>query len=688
MGATTANNTVIIGLSWGPTTVSIKQLVGSDASSFFVTYAQKPDGTNTASALAICLNCAALTTVTPTFSGTTLYELNVAEYSGVVALGITGINAVTSAAPGLTFTTGDANDFVVVETSSLANNGIPTANTGNLRQANRTGTTAANVAGALIDNTVAAAGSVTANATITSSAWAAAGIELRTTYAKTYIWPDCTSTHPCLIYHYTRPAMPQETTLGPLFKFWVRPSLANNLLVLTITHPSTISSIVDAGSNTWASGASAAGAGYTTDIRYVCGAAANSGGLISITLEAAIGVSDIMQVSYSEYSGVATTSCSDGTSSATALAAGAMNPGSITTVSDGNLIYTYGIDGTGTQTNGFPSGHEMPDDVSAEIWDSSFENYMSMISVQTTHGAINPTLNVAAMDVNLQNTWQLVSQAFKPSSGAGTQPPAGKAWVVRDVIGWYNTLTTLAYLAAPTNGNVIEVESTHYQSITNFTTLKDNQGGTYTSNAVIDTTSDPQQYTNCLGTAVVNRDRTLSVTAGVSISIFHYYDIAGAKTTGGSTGCIGNKTNDNRGTQATVNNSNIVTSAFSSPFTFTPTLNRTAYSVVLFAMGFGTGPPSGPCNSGGVTPPSCTNDMTPFNFGSVWSTSMGDASHYTTGDVYGWYSTNSASATSFDFLMANSVGAPGGGTSADAAVTEILGQPASTVPAEQFPRIQ
>jgi len=674
--STTTNNDVIVGLSWKTPANSIEQVVGDAPGSPFVVYSQQRNDRESASAILVCRHCPSLTSVTPTFSGPTLYELNVAEYSGVTWIGITGLNTHTGTSPGLTFMTGDANDWIVVETSSLGNAGIPTGNIGNLRQANRTGVADTDVAGALIDNTVADAGAVTANATITSGKWSAAGVELRTTAPRTYIWPDCDSTHPCVIYHYNRPAIPLEA-IGPLFKFWVKPSQANNLLKLTITHPGTIDSITDAGGNTWESGASAIGASYTTEIRYACGAPANSGGEIDIMLSAPILIGDIMHVSYEEISGIATSACSDGTSSATELSAGPMQPGSITTTGDGDLIYTFGIDGTAGQTDGFPSGHFMPDDVSAELWDSMFENFMSTVSVQTTHGAINPTLYVSAMDVNDEDTWQLVAQAFKASNGAGTQPPSGKAWVVRDIIGWNNPLAAVSFMAAPTSGNVIVFDTPHFVSIVDLSTLTDNLGTTYTSNPGPDAYGDPQQYVACIGNATVQRDRVFAFTSGSSSTLLQYYDISGAKESGGSTGCIGAEANDITGMQNPVDNANIVTSAFATPFTFSPGLNSTAYSVVIFTMGFGAGPPSGPCNTGGITPPSCTNDMSDFVFGSVWSTGMGDSSHYTTGDVFGYYTTNSTVGKSFDFLMANSVDQPGGGSGANPAAVEILGEPAA-----------
>jgi hypothetical protein len=675
--ATTAGDDVIVGLSWHTASVSIKKIVGSAAGSFFVVYSQYAGSSSagTVSAIAVCVRCAALTTITPTFSGSTKCVINVAEYSSVAWLGTSRLAAGTSTASGITFSTGDANDWVVVETASTGTTN-PASGAGNLRAANNTG--ASGVAAALIDNTSASPGSVAASAAIASGAWSAAGIELRTAALKTYIWPDCDTSHPCLIYHYSRPAQPLEAD-GPLFKFWVRPSLAGNLLVLTITHPGIINTIADAGGNTWTAGASTKGSEYTTEVRYVCGAPAGSGGEIDITLAAAITDNDLMQVNYDEYSGVAGSVCSNSAAAAIAQPMGAVQPG-VLSAAIGNtyLVYAYGIDGTGNQSNSYPSGRNMPDDLSADIWDSSNDAFLSTTSVQTATGtAITPTLNVTGMDISRNaDTWQAVGEAFSAAAGSGTQPSPGQAWVVRDIITWNNPAASLALQAGPTNGNAIVTDSTHFQTIYSLGTLVDNSGGTYAANPMPDTTADPQQYVDCLGTGGgVNRDRTFAYTPSNYSTIFQYYDIAGAKTSGGATGCIGNEVNNRVGFQANTNNANIVTAGFSAPWSFAPALNANASSVVILDIGFGTGPPAGPCNSGGVTPPTCTNDMAGVVFGSVWATNMGDGSHYTTGDFYGWYQATTTTAKSFDTFMANSGGQPGGGTGSTGAVVEILGQP-------------
>lgn len=56
---------------------------------------------------------------------------------------------------------------------------------------------------------------------------------------------------------------------------------------------------------------------------------------------------------------------------------------------------------------------------------------------------------------------------------------------------------------------------------------------------------------------------------------------------------------------------------------------------------------------------------------------MTDASKFSTGDVFGWYRTSSASAMSFDVLMSNHDDG-NDGTGADGATLEILGEPAAT----------
>ena len=100
------------------------------------------------------------------------------DYSGVVAVNsaLSGNTATgSSATDSITVTTEDANNWVVCGMGE----GIQTltASVGNSRQQVTAGASGKSL---LLDNTVVSPGSVTCTATLTSAAWAAAVIELRT----------------------------------------------------------------------------------------------------------------------------------------------------------------------------------------------------------------------------------------------------------------------------------------------------------------------------------------------------------------------------------------------------------------------------------------------------------------------------------------------------------------------------
>jgi hypothetical protein len=718
-GTTTAGNVVIVGLSWRTVAVSLSKVVGSATNSWFVIYTQAPYQCNgntagTCSAILVCLDCAALTTVTPTFSATTKYVLNVAEYSGIDVMGITGTNTGTSASPTISLTTGDANDWIVTEFGD-AGSATPTSNTGNLRKANNTGATG--IAGALVDNTASSAGSVTTSVTITSAAYSASSVELRTTYAKTYIWPDCDSTHPCLIHHKSTQQLDLSDTLTTPFYIHLQPSLANNLIKLTITHPSgsTISSVTDNNSQTWSSGKSITDSTDTTmvDVRFVCGATAGTSG-IGITLSNTVASGSLMGVEADEYSGIATSSCERTNSGQLSTTRGTVQPGSMT-VTSGDLIYAFYVDATGGQQNGYPSGWFMPDDSSALIWEDMFNNMAASQSVAGST-SVNPTIyaNSYATTLADERTF-ILGEAFKASSGSGTQPPSTTAWVVRDVM-YRNDQPAAAYrpiTAFPTNGNAFVIASSVFQTANSLTNLTDNQGSTFEVNTVTDTSGDAQQLIVCLGSGGgVVRDRAISWTlTGTNDVPLEMYDIAGAKQSSGS-GCIGTMKNHGVGSVAsgtctgslTGQCANIVSnsSQFSTVFTFAPTLNGTASSVVVMTGALSQGPPAAACDSGGQTPPTCNGTMgltaattgvilgaasatSGFVFSSIWASGMTDSSHYSNGDEYGYYYTNSTTAQSMDFWSANSNASGGTGASTvNLAGVEILGQASATTAARRL----
>ncbi len=725
---TTLGNDVIVGLSWRTDSSALIKVVGSSTSAIFAVYAQSAAGyqcnatTGTCSAVLVCRDCPVLTSVTPTFSSATKYVLTESEWSGVTWIGITGVATGSSAAPSLSMTTGDSNDYIVSVVAD-AGSATPTAGTGTLVGANNTGSSG--VAGAMVYNTAASPGSVTTSVSITSAAWSVIGLELRTTAAKTYIWPDCDSTHPCLIYHkHTHGIDESANTLTTPYYLHVSPSLASNALELTITHPSgiTVSSIADNNSGSWSSGVSVTDSTDTTmiDVRYICGAAAGTSA-IAITMSGTFVGSTPFQVDYNEWSGIATSSCERNHNGLQSTAVGNLQPGASTTVA-GDLGYAFTIDATGNQENSYASGWFPADDLSSMISDDNYDNVAS--SQQVVSGtSYNPTMYVNSVtNVNSDPRFFIIGEAFKASSGAGTQPPATQAWVTRSVM--YrnaNAVSTIQpQLFFPTNGNAFVLASSVFQNSNTITSgtggstiskVSDNLVDTFEANGVTDVTADPQQVYVCLGAGGgVRKDLVLTWPMnGTNNDPEEVYDIANAKQSTG-TGCVGTISYHGVGAVASGTCSgsplanqcaNVVSnsSQFSTPYTFTPTLNGSSTSAIILTGAFTQGPPAAYCNSGGQTAPTCNNDMGaaaattgagikgPSSatslpaciFSSIWISGMGDASHFSNGDGYGWCYFKTKTSTSIDYWLANSAGSSGTGVTAiNEAVVEILGVPAAS----------
>lgn len=98
--STTAGNAVVVAMAIKTATRTLTNMVGSASTAFFIQATPvRFNGSNDAVVISICMNCAALTSVTPTLSGTSVYALAVEEYSGVGALGAWTSKTGTSTAP-------------------------------------------------------------------------------------------------------------------------------------------------------------------------------------------------------------------------------------------------------------------------------------------------------------------------------------------------------------------------------------------------------------------------------------------------------------------------------------------------------------------------------------------------------------------------------------------------------------
>ncbi len=662
--ATTAGNLVVAGLTWNTASTSINSVVGSAPGSYFFPYAQVCSSGGSCSAILICRECSAVTTVIPTFSSSTSYNLSVEEYSGVAAIGVTQKATGTSTAPGVTIATGEANDWIVAATASPGSASLPTPASGNLRNAALTGTSSNDVAGAACDNTLAAAGTLSCTATITVSAWSAVGVELRASDPTTHIWPDCDAIQPCVIHEKNTVALGTgtDTLTGP-FEITVPPTLPGNLMKLTISHPSTaaIASISDDHLNIWTAGASTTDAGNaeTTEVRYVCGAATGTS-VITVAFDNAIVDGDVAQFSYDEVSGVAASACGDGGSGSSG-GQGVLNPGPFTTTANGDLVFTFGICSSDLSENGNQAGVAMPEDNAAKVAENDYDQFMSMVEVQSAAGVINPTIYANAQDVN--NTallyWNVVSQAFKAANGAGTQPTGIQVVTDQHFINW----PILGWNPLPSNGNAVIFSTSNPSAGWSMTNLRDNYGATYTRTPYTDPTVDPQQYFTCLGSNVSARDRIFSFTPDVIQTHVEIYTVAGAKNAVG-TGCVGTTINHVVGTQGPILNDNIVGDPL-----ITPTINGSFDSAIFTTSYIGTGPPTGMCISGGVTPPVCTGQSAGVIFNSIYATGMTDQSSWSTGDPFAFFYTNSTAPRSMDYLMANGTS----GTALYGAAIEVFG---------------
>ena len=196
------------------------------------------------------------------------------------------------------------------------------------------------------------------------------------------------------------------------------------------------------------------------------------------------------------------------------------------------MIFTFGICASESTESGNQAGVVMPDDTSAKIAENDFDQFMSMVRVQASAGAINPTMYANAQDVN--NTggmyWNIVAQAFKASSGAGTQPSGIQVVTDMHFLNWEYWDGIRFHRTAMPSCSPLPILVGIRTAMTN---LMDNYGASYTRTPYTDATFDPQQYSTCLGSNVTARDRIFSFTPGNETHI-EIYTIAGAKNSCGN----------------------------------------------------------------------------------------------------------------------------------------------------------
>jgi Bacterial Ig-like domain (group 3) len=471
--------------------------------------------------------------------------------------------------------------------------------------------------------------------------------------AHTYIWPDCDTTHPCVVHHID--TVGDGTASGETlqdFKFPMEPSSPGNLLVFTVMHVSSKTiAVTDNKNGAWQTAVTTANAadGEESELLYICGATAGTS-LITIHLSQPAVHDEPLHFTYDEVSGIAPTACLDGTAAANGLQ-GTIQPGPVTTTADGDLIFNYGEETYQYPEYDAPIGGVTPDSNAALLMENIVDKYASEVSLQATHGAYTPALSINT-DPTPRN-WNSVAAAFKASPGAGTQPAGIHITRILHFVGVLVNPVTVPF---PSSGNAIVISTSNPSVGWDMANLTDNEGHTYTRTPFSNDALDPQIFSTCLGSGTGGQNLVISWTPSTINNHVLFYDIAGAATTGGSTGCVGATVNTILGFQPPT---------LDAPMTGDPVITPTTPGSVIVATSYvGTGPPSASLTPGVV-------------FNSIWATGMIDSSSWDTGDPYAYAYTTSTSPISFNWQMANSTGLANGGTNFDGAAIEIL--PGSTV---------
>ena len=466
--------------------------------------------------------------------------------------------------------------------------------------------------------------------------------------ATTYIWPDCDTTHPCVVHHID--TVGDGTAYGETlqdFKFSTEPSSPGNLLIFTVMHVSSKTiTVTDNNNGNWQTAVTTTNSsdGEESQLLYICGATAGTS-LITIHLSQPAAHDEPLHFTYDEVSGVAPTACMDGTAAANGLQ-GTVQPGPVNTTADGDMIFNYGNETYQYPDYDAPIAGVTPDSASALLMENIVDKYASQVRVQAAHGAYTPTLTVNG-DSNPRN-WNSVAAAFKASSGAGTQPTGIH---VTRILHFVGELTNPVSVPFPSSGNAIVVSTSNDSAEWPMSDIGDNEGHAYTRVPYSNAQTDPEIFSTCLGSGTGGQNLVISWTPGSINNHVLFYDIAGAKTTGGSTGCVGKTVDTVTGFQGSTANAPMIGDPVITP--------STAGSLIVTTSYCGTGPPSALQTPGAV-------------FNSVWATGMIDSSSWDSGDPYAYAYTTSASPISFNYQMANANGEPNGGTNFDGGAIEIL----------------
>jgi len=358
---------------------------------------------------------------------------------------------------------------------------------------------------------------------------------------------------------------------------------SNNLLICGVSWDGTgtTATITDNNSNSWTNGPSSNDGTRMIALKYALGAKAGTQDL-TLTLSAA---QYNVHMRCSEFYNVATSSAVDGTAtSASNITGPTVASGSISTTVDNDLIYYYGIDDgylcctsavtsfvVGTNFKLLPSDRHI--------------GHFAQYQVQTTHGAINPTMTV---NQSSHDTFGAAAIALRAAS-AGTAP--GAAIRIKRV--YHTSLNAGAYTVQfPCDGNLIVTSTAESTAQNGITSITDSNSNTFKK--VSAPATYPQMFYAGGATCTNPNTRTMTFSnanSGVT-SIAVIYDITGANTSPYDTSAT------STGDQVSTGGSSCTNSANSnSTLSVTPS---TANGLIIAVENNGTGPECGMSGAGNV----------------------------------------------------------------------------------------
>ena len=323
---------------------------------------------------------------------------------------------------------------------------------------------------------------------------------------------------------------------------------------------------------------------------------------------------------------VATSNALDGHHSTNAAGgtATAIQPGSFTTGTSGDYIFTYGVD-TNTWGGSSPNPPQMqtfsPGYGSQLIGGDFVAGTFVQVGIQAAAGAINPYCNING-GVNTSDSWNCIGFALKTAT-AGGDPFAGGVIGIRRWQNYaYYTGNGTLHVDFPRSGNLSFAATDYLASQYTLSSVNDNYGNTYTSETV---SGFPQFFYSGSALSGINSQSTLVVTGGSGPWNFRLYDIVNAATSPyDSTAGLASATIIN------TNNSN-----FTAMPVITPSI---APGVTIVVMQNGAGPTTGLVSSpsGAIFDSIWYNNQTDFD---TLQQSDGFAHYYyisTAQQSFGW----------------------------------------------------